>query len=108
MLLRQEVRFKEVEEIKNKTQRVMMTLDLPSLQKEEPRSWLDNRVISVNVESIGIAFPLTMQDDVGFSETISTSTPAFLFSISSIVFATQRDETGNAQMLDFAFQFVPA
>jgi hypothetical protein len=112
MLLRKEQRSLELEEIKKKTQRVMKTLERPSPSADR-RSWLDRRIIALDVNSIGVAFPLSTQDDLFFSggtrhpgSTNSSSIPAFLFSIHHVEFRTQRYETGNARITDFAFQFV--
>lgn len=70
--------------------------------------------MSLAVERIGIAFPLMVQADDGSALTVlfrqhdKEPVPAFLFSIASLRFATQREESGNAQISEFAFQFVPA
>ncbi|KAG9119662.1 hypothetical protein FRC07_005207, partial [Ceratobasidium sp. 392] len=117
MLSRQEQRAHELEEVRRKTRRVMRTLessDHPYAAKET-KTFLDNRKIEFTVKDIGIAFPLTLQDDLMLPQMGSSiitplspsSVPAFLISLSSISFVTQRYETGQAKLVAFSFQFVP-
>ncbi|KAG8747816.1 hypothetical protein FRC10_011261 [Ceratobasidium sp. 414] len=117
MLSRQEQRAQELEEVRRKTRQVMRTLEFgerPYAEKET-KTFLDNRKIEFTVKDVGIAFPLTLQDDLMLpqmgSSIITPLTPssvsAFLISLSSISFVTQRYETGQAKLAAFSFQFVP-
>jgi hypothetical protein len=117
MLSRQEQRASELEEVRRKTRRVMRTLESNEhpYTVAETKTFLDNRKIEFTVRDIGIAFPLTLQDDLMLpqmgSSTITPLSPssvsAFLISLSSISFVTQRYETGQAKLEAFSFQFVP-
>ncbi|KAG8749294.1 hypothetical protein FRC11_011464, partial [Ceratobasidium sp. 423] len=117
MLSRQEQRATELEEIRRKTRQVMRTLensDHPHSVRET-KTFLDNRKIEFTVKDIGIVFPLTLQDDLMLPQMGSSiisplspsSVPAFLISLRSVSFATQRYETGQAKIDAFSFQFVP-
>lgn len=116
MLSRQEQRASELEEVLRKTRQVMRTLE----SSEHPhaatqtKTFLDNRKIEFTVKDIGIVFPLTLQDDMlpqmGSSIITSlspSSVPAFLISLGSVSFVTQRYETGQAKLKAFSFQFIP-
>ncbi|QRV79612.1 fermentation-like protein [Ceratobasidium sp. AG-Ba] len=117
MLSRQEQRVQELEEVRRKTRQVMRTLESSDhpLAATQTKTFLDNRKIEFVVKDIGVAFPLTLQDDLMLpqmeSSTITplspSSVPAFLISLSSISFVTQRYETGQAKLTSFSFQFVP-
>lgn len=108
---RKEQRALELEEIKKKTQRVMRTFEATATSPGT-RTSLNNVVIHIDIRNIGIVFPLTLEKSVvprsglPLSE-VGGGVPAFLFSVKSLDFVTQRYETGNAKMLGFAFQFVP-
>ena len=112
MLQRKRDRALELAEMRSKTRHVIKTFEGPAA-RVRPRSAFRNRIISLEVERIGIAFPLSIQ-----ANGVPTSAPpvrrldnepvpAFLISIVSLSFATQREESGNARMSHFAFQFVP-
>ncbi|KAF8320822.1 hypothetical protein DL93DRAFT_2163795 [Clavulina sp. PMI_390] len=113
MLQRKRDRAAELAEIKDKTRHVIRKFEGP-----EPRAATGNafrnRMISFAVENIGIAFPLSIQTSLATSPIGAAShhnvepVPAFLFSISSLSFASQREESGSARMSNFAFQFVPS
>ena len=113
MLQRKRDRALELEGIRSKTRHVIKTFEGPTVH-EPPHSPFRNRIMSLAVERIGIAFPLMGQADDGSASTApfrqhdKEPVPAFLFSIASLRFATQREESGNARISDFAFQFVPA
>jgi hypothetical protein len=112
MLQRKRDRALELEEMRSKTRHVIKTFEGPAVHAP-PRSAFRNRIISLVVERIGIAFPLSIQaNDESTSKAPSLQhdrepIPAFLFSIASLSFATQREESGNARISKFAFQFVP-
>ncbi|CAE7120149.1 unnamed protein product [Rhizoctonia solani] len=117
MLSRQEQRATELEEVRRKTRQVMRTLehnDHPHSTRET-KTFLDNRKIEFTIKDIGIVFPLTLQDDLMLPQMGSSiisplspsSVPAFLISLRSVSFVTQRYETGQAKIRAFSFQFVP-
>jgi protein CSF1 len=109
MLQRKRDRALELEEIRSKTRHVIKTFEGPAVHAR-PHSAFRNRIISLAVEQIGIAFPLTIQVNDGPAPLFKHdrgAVPAFLFSIVSLGFATQREESGNAEISNFAFQFVP-
>ncbi|KAG8700051.1 hypothetical protein FRC09_006205 [Ceratobasidium sp. 395] len=117
MLSRQEQRAQELEEVRRKTRQVMRTLESSDhpYAAEETKTFLDNRRIEFTVKDIGIAFPLTLQDDLMLPQMGSSiitplspsSVSAFLISLSSVSFVTQRYETGQAKLVAFSFQFIP-
>ncbi|KAG9100753.1 hypothetical protein FS749_013050 [Ceratobasidium sp. UAMH 11750] len=117
MLSRQEQRAHELEEVRRKTRQVLRTLESSEhpYSPKETKTFLDNRKIEFTVKDVGIAFPLTLQDDLMLPQMGSSiitplspsSVPAFLISLSSISFVTQRYETGQAKLAEFSFQFVP-
>lgn len=112
MLQRKRDRALELEEIRSKTRHVIQKFEGPET-KPPVGAAFRNRMMSLAIEHIGIAFPLSVQPNVGTSP-ISRNprhdtepVPAFLFSIASLSFATQREESGSAKMSNFAFHFVP-
>ncbi|CAE6460827.1 unnamed protein product [Rhizoctonia solani] len=117
MLSRQEQRATELEEVRRKTRQVMRTLESNEHPHSvrETKTFLDNRKIEFTVRDIGIVFPLTLQDDLMLPQMGSSiisplspsSVPAFLISLRSVSFVTQRYETGQAKIDAFSFQFVP-
>ncbi|CAE6438798.1 unnamed protein product [Rhizoctonia solani] len=117
MLSRQEQRATELEEVRRKTRQVMRTLEYNDQPHSirETKTFLDNRKIEFTVKDIGIVFPLTLQDDLMLPQMGSSiisplspsSVPAFLISLRSVSFVTQRYETGQAKINAFSFQFVP-
>jgi hypothetical protein len=111
MLDRREQRLLELAAFKEKARQILQTFEVKMLD-EQPAAesmWLHKYHISVSVNNIGVAFPLSFQRDLGISKsrTIdSTAVRAFLFAIKSIAFGTNRGETGQATMKGFSFQFV--
>ncbi|KAJ3735770.1 hypothetical protein DFJ43DRAFT_832425 [Lentinula guzmanii] len=109
---RREQRAQELNAFKQKTQHLIKTFEF---KNQEPTlsskmSWLDNYIIQFSLSNIGVAFPLAHDHDmdlppVGSHE--SSAVRAFLFSIKSVKFGTQRGETGEASMESLSFQFVP-
>ncbi|TFK25683.1 hypothetical protein FA15DRAFT_334222 [Coprinopsis marcescibilis] len=111
MLDRQEQRAIELQAFKEKTQTILKTFDVKvgDVPLEETTSWLEDYVVNVSVQNIGVAFPL-MHDhefDVGRISRESAPIKAFLFTIRSISFKTNRGETGDAFMQKLCLQFVP-
>jgi hypothetical protein len=111
MSVRREQRAQELEEFKLKTRNVMRTFDL-NVRPAGPQhgaSWLDNRTIQLRVHHIGVAFPLALDTSLQLPQRggrKDTPVKAFLFSIKSVDFTTQRGESGQASMQDLSFQFV--
>jgi hypothetical protein len=111
MLDRQELRSIELAAFKEKTKSVMRTFEIKIQEPavEESWTWLDGNLISLSIRNIGVAFPLTLGQDLEIPQTGSHDTNtvrAFLFSIRSLAFSTQRGETGRATMTGLSFQFV--
>lgn len=111
MLDRKEKRAAELAEFKEKTKSVLRSFEIKvkDVEPEDRPTWLIDYIIDLTVENIGVAFPLTLDQGLELPQTGShDSTPvrAFLFSIRSLVFGTQRGETGQAIMKGFSFQFV--
>jgi hypothetical protein len=112
MLVRREQRALELATFKEKTQRILKTFDIGSrdTQVQEKSAWLDDYIINVSTRNIGVAFPLTHDQDLELLQIgsrDSTAVRAFLFSIKLVEFGTHRGETGQATMQSLSFQFVP-
>jgi hypothetical protein len=77
-------------------------------QKKKPTAaaWLEQRTIVVDINNVGAAIPLTFGMEGISASGDSSAIPAFLFSVESIMFRSQRGEAGNATVRRFAFQFV--
>ncbi|KAJ7287460.1 hypothetical protein C8J57DRAFT_1431026 [Mycena rebaudengoi] len=108
---RKEQRAIELAAFKDKAQSILKTFEVPvhDVQVEEKPSWLNAYVINMSIHNIGVAFPLTHDQNLEIPETgtgASPAVPAFLFSIKSIKFGTQRGESGEAKMQGLSFQFV--
>ena len=93
--------------IKDKARKVMETFNIsPTSKAINESSFLGKRCIEFTVANFGAAFPLSLnQPSALASDPGVTPTKAFLFSIRSVNFQTQRGETGQAVIKDFAFQF---
>ena len=106
MLDRQERRSHELSTFKEKTRAILETFDVKvgDVQLEETTNWLNNYIVNVVIENIGVAFPLI--HDILIRQHSSSSVRAFLFSIRSITFSTTRGETGEALVQRLCFQFV--
>ncbi|EJD45633.1 hypothetical protein AURDEDRAFT_165486 [Auricularia subglabra TFB-10046 SS5] len=116
MLAQAEKRAAEIAEIRSKTKKILRAWDIRprNVKAQEPSALFDNRVITLTVSNLGVAFPLSHDGDIALQEmdrhaSISFTTsavPAFLFSIESMEFRTKRYEAGAATITGFAFQFV--
>lgn len=111
MLDRKERRAAELEEFKQKTKSVMRTFDVKAKDSrpEAASNWLTDHTVDLTIKNIGVAFPLALNQDLELPQTgshDSSAVRAFLFSIKSLVFGTQRGETGQAVMKGFSFQFI--
>jgi hypothetical protein len=111
MLVRKEQRVLELAAFKEKTQSILKTFEIGGrdTKVQEKSNWLDDYIINVSTRNIGVAFPLTHDQDLelphaGSSD--STAIRAFLFSIKAVEFGTHRGETGQATIRSLSFQFV--
>lgn len=98
-------------EFKEKTKNFMRTFEAKATDTTPTNKsdWLSNHTVELTILDIGVAFPLDLNQGIQLphSETVNpTAVRAFLFSIKSLKFATQRGETGQAVMEGFSFQFV--
>lgn len=80
-------------------------------QHDSDTAWWDEYNIHVAVRNIGIAFPLAVNSDLQLPRSRagsldSSAVRAFLFSTKSVIFGTERGETGKVEVKDFSFQFV--
>ncbi|KAF7376210.1 hypothetical protein MSAN_00036100 [Mycena sanguinolenta] len=108
---RKEQRAIELAAFKEKAQSILKTFEVPveDVQAKEQSFWLQSYVIKLSVENIGVAFPLTLDQNLEIPQTgsrDSTAVRAFLFSVKSVKFGTQRGESGEAKIQDLSFQFV--
>ncbi|THH30793.1 hypothetical protein EUX98_g3395 [Antrodiella citrinella] len=111
VLVRKERRAKELDEFKAKTRKVMHTFDVKmgDSQTGEDGFWWDQYNLHLRIENFSIVFPLILTQEVQLPRSGSTdeaAVRAFLFSIKSIVFGTDRGQTGDVAMQGFSFQFV--
>ncbi|KAK7692730.1 hypothetical protein QCA50_004363 [Cerrena zonata] len=109
--IRQEQRATELAEFREKTRSVMRTFEakIGDPQQDADRVWWDEYNIKVAVHNIGIAFPLAANPDLQLPRSgslDSSAVRAFLFSTKSVVFDTEKGETGKVKIEDFSFQFV--
>jgi hypothetical protein len=110
MMDRKEKRALELEAFKAKTRSVLKTFEV-NLQDsfEERTSWVNKYTFNLAIKNIGVAFPLTLDQDLQLPQTgshDSTAVRAFLFSVKHLSFGAQHGETGQAAMKGFSFQFV--
>ncbi|KAJ3517254.1 hypothetical protein NLJ89_g626 [Agrocybe chaxingu] len=110
MLERQEQRALQLAAFKEKTQSILQTFDVNINDAQfQKTSWINDLVVSVSVRNIGVAFPLSHDEELQLPRTRnreSVAVRAFLFSIKSIEFESHRGETGQAMMKRLSFQFV--
>ncbi|KAG8835671.1 hypothetical protein FRC17_001860 [Serendipita sp. 399] len=69
-------------------------------------SWIDKRVITMEINSIGAAIPLAIHSTETFLPSESTPVQAFLFSILSVQFETRFGAAGNTTVTRLAMQFL--
>jgi len=111
MLDHKERRAAELEEFKEKTKSVMRSFEVKvnDADAKAKSTWLSEHTVDLIIRNIGVAFPLALDQDLELLQIgshNSSAVRAFLFSIKSLVFGTQRGETGQAVMKGFSFQFV--
>jgi hypothetical protein len=69
-------------------------------------TWLGQRTIVIDINNVGAAIPLTFGMEGISVSGESSAIPAFLLSVQSIMFRSQRGEAGNARVRKLACQFV--
>lgn len=111
MFERQEQRALELAAFKVKAQTILQTFDVNVRDVQlEKASWLDDLIVNISIQNVGVAFPLTHDEELqmprGKSKE-SLAVRAFLFSIKAIDFTASRGETGQAKMIRLCLQFVP-
>jgi hypothetical protein len=74
--------------------------------KSVAATWLEQRTIVIDISNVGAAIPLAFGMEGISVSGESSAIPAFLFSVQSIMFQSQRGEAGNARVRKFACQFV--
>ena len=86
----------------------MQTFNIkPTAMAINESNFLGTHCVELTVTNFGAAFPLAFdQGDYTNVDAGDNATKAFLFSIKSVKFQTQRVETGQAVVKGFAFQFV--
>ncbi|KAG7440025.1 uncharacterized protein BT62DRAFT_646663 [Guyanagaster necrorhizus] len=107
--VRREQRAHELAAFKQKTQSILKSFEVKVHDLESRSSWLKNYNIDVNINHIGVAFPLTHDEQLELPKSgshDSSAVRAFLFSIESLKFGTERGVTGEAYMKNCSFQFV--
>ncbi|KAG9221064.1 hypothetical protein CCMSSC00406_0005497 [Pleurotus cornucopiae] len=109
MLERREQRQLEVAAFKERTRQLLQTFEAPI--KETSASsppWFSKFNLDISMRDIGVAFPLTLDQELEMPQSgrSSNTFKAFLLSIESVRFGAQRGETGQAVMKNFSFQFV--
>jgi len=74
----------------------------------EDTSWLSKYIINITVRDLGIAFPITLEQDIQLPRyrAKDATISAFLFSITSIIFGVNQGETGEATVKNLSFQFI--
>jgi hypothetical protein len=111
MRKRKEQRAADLAGFREKTRSFIRTFDPKSSLSElgTTSAWYHDYHLQLGIKNIGVAFPLALLEDTSQLEQGargSSSVRAFLFSIKSLAFGTQRGETGRIALKAFAFQFV--
>lgn len=111
ILQRQEERTQELAAFKEKTQTIMRTFEVKAAASEvkEAPSLLNDYMVSIKVRNVGFAFPVIRDVDLELPQRgrkKQNAVRAFLISIKSLAFSTQRGESGQVSIENFSFQFV--
>ncbi|TFY67887.1 hypothetical protein EVG20_g3774 [Dentipellis fragilis] len=111
VLERQEERSRELSDFKEKTKRFMQTFEVKTKDSniDQRLSWLADYAVTFTIRNIGVAFPLAFDQTLEFPRATpdeSAAVRAFLFSVRSLTFDTERTGAGSAMMQSFSFQFV--
>ncbi|KAI6040347.1 hypothetical protein EDC04DRAFT_2894324 [Pisolithus marmoratus] len=111
LFIRRSQRAAELEAFKEKTRTILKTFEVqrrkPDLERDA--SWLSKHSITVTVESISVAFPLSFDQSLELPKSSDydfSAVRAFLFSVRRIEFHTQRGEAGQMTTKELSFQFV--
>ncbi|THH07232.1 hypothetical protein EW145_g3529 [Phellinidium pouzarii] len=107
VLMRKEQRALELNGFKEKARKVMKTFNVNTRALAKQGAYFSSHTIQVSMLNLGVAFPLELNrsqaPEIGMDDAV---TRAFLFTIKSFEFQTQRGQSGQALMKDFCFQFV--
>ncbi|KAF4598557.1 hypothetical protein EYR38_006961 [Pleurotus pulmonarius] len=109
MLERREQRQLEVAAFKERTRQLLQTFEAPVNESSSSSPpWFSKFNLDISMHDIGVAFPLTLDQELEMPQSGrgSNTFRAFLLSIESVSFGAQRGETGQAVMKNFSFQFV--
>jgi hypothetical protein len=112
MLDRKERRAPELAALRLKAQSILKTFEVKTQDVDTDSAaapWLNKYTINISINHVGVAFPLTHSAQLELPHSgsqDSSAVRAFLFSIKSIEFGTQRGESGQVVMNGFSFQFV--
>ncbi|KAF9227418.1 hypothetical protein BS17DRAFT_747957 [Gyrodon lividus] len=110
LLARRHQRAAELEAFKEKTRSILKTFETQTKEFDvQHPSWLSEHTIVVEIERIGVAFPLTLTQSLGLPQWPDrdlTTVRAFLFSVRRIRFSTQRGAAGQMNTKELSFQFV--
>ncbi|KAI6121684.1 hypothetical protein F5141DRAFT_529930 [Pisolithus sp. B1] len=109
--IRRSQRAAELEAFKEKTRTILKTFEVQQQKPDFERnaSWLSKHSVTVNVERVGVAFPLSFDQSLELpilADYDSSAVRAFLFSVRRIKFHTQRGEVGQMTTKELCFQFV--
>jgi hypothetical protein len=109
---RKKMKASEINKLTTKAQRILNSLDVEMPKyKSKSKSFLDEKVLSLEITRFAIALPLDLHDDLISTNTSEHSSPvpqipAFLFSISSMNFLTRKLKSNCAFLKDLSLQFV--
>ncbi|CAB4400532.1 unnamed protein product [Rhizophagus irregularis] len=109
---RKKMKASEIDKLTIKAQRILNSLDVEMPKyKSKSKSFLDEKVLSLEITRFAIALPLDLHEDLISTTTSENSSPvpqipAFLFSISSMNFLTRKLKFNCAILKDLSLQFV--
>ncbi|EPQ57267.1 hypothetical protein GLOTRDRAFT_137631 [Gloeophyllum trabeum ATCC 11539] len=107
---KKEERALEMSKFREKTRSIMKSLEVRVSEKtsDDSSSWLDKSNLELSIKNIGVAFPLTLEQELQppLFRRDTKAVRAFLFSVKSITFDAHRGASGSAAMKRFSFQFV--
>ncbi|KIJ61338.1 hypothetical protein HYDPIDRAFT_177084 [Hydnomerulius pinastri MD-312] len=111
LIARRHQRATELEAFREKTRSILKTFEGQSKESgaTQKPSWLSEHTIVVEIERIGVAFPLTLDQSLELPQWPRRDLPsvrAFLFSVRRIRFNAQRGEAGRMETKELSFQFV--
>ncbi|KAI8968020.1 hypothetical protein BDF20DRAFT_203466 [Mycotypha africana] len=99
----------EIDQLSANTKRIVQSFstkdDWPKTFQNEPQTLLRDKLISIRVQQLGIAIPLTVQADASLLES-NRNGSALLLSISSIEFTTKNIEKNALELENISVQFV--